>query len=146
VPAFSDAAETYEQALRAAAEHGETMGLQAVRALALVEMAGLLYERNEFEAATRRLLESMDAVERIELPEGMEDSETCTIYIALAKVKQAQGDAAGTLDAIQQAVQEQRREPPLASVDVGVGGACRPSHYRYPVASAGRPGSWTSVR
>ena len=103
---FSDATETYEQALRTVAEHGETMGLQAMKGVALVGIAELLYERNELEAAMGRLLECMEAFERLESPGGMVDPETCTIYIALAKVKQAQGNAAGALDAIQQAMQQ----------------------------------------
>jgi LuxR family maltose regulon positive regulatory protein len=120
---LSEAMKTYERVLRLTSEHGET-GLLLGIGLARVRIGELLFECNDLEGATRSLSEGIELVlnwaglgeATNRLLEGtqarddrfgrLEEVETDAAqgvvpgYIALARVKQAQGDTEGGFEAL----------------------------------------------
>ncbi|HZG66216.1 MAG TPA: hypothetical protein VEZ12_05705, partial [Herpetosiphonaceae bacterium] len=89
------AAELHQRALRMAAEQG--WGQLPMVGLPHVFWGTLLYEWNDLQSARRHLLEG------ITLASSGEQRILLEGYAALARVKQAQGDVASALDAIQRA-------------------------------------------
>jgi LuxR family transcriptional regulator, maltose regulon positive regulatory protein len=119
---LSDATKTYERVLRSATEHDEA-GLLLDVGVSHVRMGELAFEWNDLEAATRHILEGIErALEWVGLGEAtsrlledaasherlssLEDVEADAAhgvvpgYIALARVRQAQGDPDGALEAL----------------------------------------------
>jgi LuxR family maltose regulon positive regulatory protein len=119
---LSEARKTYERILRLTAEHDE-VGLLLDTGVAHVRMGELLFEWNDLEEATRHLLDGIErTLEWVGLGEAtsrlLESTEThdrldrlgevdadaahgvVPGYIALARVRLAQGDAQGALDAL----------------------------------------------
>ena len=119
---LSEAMRTYERVLRLAAEHDEA-GISLEKGVAHVSMGELLFERNDPEAARRHLLEGIErALEWVDQGEGMRSLLEVTEshdqfagleevdadaahgvvpgYIALARVRQAQGDPDGAFEAL----------------------------------------------
>ena len=119
---LSDAAKTYERVLRFASEHDEA-GLLLDIGVSHVKMGELLFEWNDLEAANRHLLEGIEyTLEWVGLGEAtsrlLDDATThdrlasleqveadaahgvVPGYMALARVRQAQGDPDGALEAL----------------------------------------------
>ncbi len=92
---FHEARAIYEQALEAATD--DRGRRQPIAGLPLVGLGGLLAEWNDLEAAKRHLLEG------IELVRKYGESAAIGGYVNLARVKQAQGDVQGALEALQTA-------------------------------------------
>ena len=134
---LSEARKTYERVLRLTAEHDEA-GLLLDTGVAHVRIGELLFEWNDLEAAARhvslgiehtlewvglgeatsRLLEATETHDRLgRLKEVDADAAHGVVpgYIALARVRQAQGDAQGALDALDKAerVAQNSRVSPL---------------------------------
>jgi len=91
-----EAISTYEQSLRLAAEQGEPV-LRGTADL-YVGMSELHREHNDLNAATQYLLRSKELGERIGLPQNR--SRWC---VAMARIKEAQGDLDGALDLLHEA-------------------------------------------
>ena len=91
-----DAMRTYEHALQLATEHGEP----AMRGTAdmYVGMSDLHRERNDLEAATQHLLRSKEQGEHTGFPQN-----PYRWRIAMARIKEAQGDPDGALDLLDEA-------------------------------------------
>jgi len=133
-----EAVKIYEQVLRLIAEHDEASVLLSI-GLAHVRTGELLFEWNDLDAAPRhlskgielvlewvglgeatsRLLEVAEAHDRLgRLAEVDADAAHGVVpgYIALARVRQAQGDAEGASEALrqgEQVTQNERRVSPL---------------------------------
>ena len=87
---------TYEQALQLAADQGESV--VPGTADLYVGMSELHRERGDLEAATQHLLKSKELGERAGLPENRYRS-----CVAMARMKEAQGDLDGALDLLDEA-------------------------------------------
>jgi LuxR family maltose regulon positive regulatory protein len=70
-----------------------------------LEMAKLLYERNDLEAAERQLLDGLEL-----LAQGGISQSFGSMHAVLAQVRQARGNATGALDAARQAVESAQRD------------------------------------
>jgi LuxR family maltose regulon positive regulatory protein len=90
------AAALHQRALEMAAEQG--WGQLPMVGLVHVLWSKLLYEWNDLHSATQHLLEGIKCVRS-----GQQQGVLLEGYAALARVKQAQGDVAGALDAMQHA-------------------------------------------
>ncbi|HEX6605578.1 MAG TPA: LuxR C-terminal-related transcriptional regulator [Chloroflexia bacterium] len=91
-----EAGRTYEQALQLAAAQGEPV-LQGTADL-YVGLSELARERNDLPAAAEHLQRSQELGERTGFPQNR--SRWC---VAMARIRQAQGDLAGALDLLQEA-------------------------------------------
>jgi tetratricopeptide (TPR) repeat protein len=134
---LSEPVKTYERVLRLTAEHDEA-GHLLDTGLANVRMGELLFEWDDLEAATRHLSEGIEQVlEWVGLGDAMgglikvsgtrdrlgrleavdEDAAHGVVpaYIALARVSQSRGDAAGAIEALRkvQRVAQNARLSPL---------------------------------
>jgi LuxR family transcriptional regulator, maltose regulon positive regulatory protein len=135
---LSEAKKTYEQVLQLTAAHDEA-GVLLETGLAHVRIGELLFEWNELEAAPRHLLKGVELVlqwaglgeatsrllEVAELHDRLGRFEEVDAdaahgvvpgYIALARVRQAQGNAEGASEALrqgEQVAQNERRVSPL---------------------------------
>ncbi len=98
-----DAGRTYEQALRLAAEQGEPLPLGT--ADLYVGLAELSRERDELEQALRDLQRSKDLAERTGF--GQNRSRW---PVAMARLKEAQGDLDGALDLLAEAERQHVRD------------------------------------
>jgi LuxR family maltose regulon positive regulatory protein len=98
-----EAMSIYEQSLRLATEPGEPV-LRGTADL-YVGMSELLREHNDLNAATQYLLRSKELGERIGLPQNR--SHWC---VAMARIKEAQGDLDGALDLLHEAERLYMRE------------------------------------
>ncbi|MDH3676610.1 MAG: tetratricopeptide repeat protein, partial [Anaerolineae bacterium] len=98
---LQQAAKTYRQALQLADEVAQQSG-RAVPATAYVHlgMGGLLCERNNLDEAARHLAQGLELAQQWQIDEALRDG-----YIFQARLKQAQGDMAGALEAVGQAEQ-----------------------------------------
>ncbi|HYN89020.1 MAG TPA: hypothetical protein VER55_10840, partial [Ardenticatenaceae bacterium] len=85
-----EAVRTYERSLRIAEEHGELVWGTASLYVGLSE---LHRERDDLEAATERLMRSQELGEHFGLPETR-----YRWYVAMARIKEAQGDLDGALE------------------------------------------------
>lgn len=90
-----EAARTYEQSLRVATERGEPVWGTANLYVGLSE---LHRERGDLRAAKQHLLRSKELGEHVGLPETR-----YRWYVALARIKEAQGDLDGALDLLDEA-------------------------------------------
>ncbi len=94
---FDEAGKLYEQILESAVDNRGRQ--QPIAGMALMGLGRVLAERYELEAATRHLLDGITLIEKwgeIAAIQG---------YVSLSRVKQAQGDTSGALEAIQVAEQ-----------------------------------------
>src|SRR3712207_1411031 len=91
------AAETYRKLLQQASEQVE-LGQLPVTGYCHLDMGDLLREWNELDAAAQHLKEGIERIERAGSPTILLDG-----YIALARLRQAQGDEEGALKAVQEA-------------------------------------------
>jgi LuxR family maltose regulon positive regulatory protein len=97
------AAETFQQALKLATQYS-AQSLPTV-GMAYVGMGDLLREWNDLDGATRQLVDGIELLgKQWDIGSLFADG-----YIPLARVKQAQGDAAGVLDVLQKAEQLARK-------------------------------------
>jgi LuxR family maltose regulon positive regulatory protein len=88
---------TCERAMQMGTVDGEPV---APTGFAELEIGKILYEWNELQVAERHVLEGLERLGRAGIPGSFG-----TGHALLARIKQAQGDGAGALAAIQQAVQ-----------------------------------------
>jgi LuxR family maltose regulon positive regulatory protein len=93
---LSDAMRTYEQALRLAAEQGAAV-LRGTADM-YVGMSLIALERNDLDAATRHLLRSQELGDSAGLPQN-----AYRRRVAMARLRQAQGDLGGALDLLAEA-------------------------------------------
>jgi LuxR family maltose regulon positive regulatory protein len=103
---LGQAAQTYQQALRLAAEQGGQR-LPAT-AQVYVDFGLLLYEQNDLDAALRRVTEGIELGRRVGNVRAVVPG-----LLALARTRQVQGDGSGALAAVQEA-QQLLREHNLA--------------------------------
>ena len=92
---LNEATRTYERSLRLAKEQGETVWGTADLYVGLSE---LHRERGDLEAAKQHLLRSKELGEHVGLPETR-----YRWYVAMARIKEAQGDLDGALDLLDEA-------------------------------------------
>jgi LuxR family transcriptional regulator, maltose regulon positive regulatory protein len=92
---LNEAVRTYEQSLQVAKERDETVWGTADLYVGLSE---LHRERGDLEAATQHLLRSKELGEHVGLPETR-----YRWYVAMARIKEAQGDLDGALDLLDEA-------------------------------------------
>ena len=90
-----EAVRKYEQSLQLATEQGEPVWGTADVYVGLSE---LYRERDDLEAATRQLLRSKELGEHAGMPENQH-----RWYVAMARIKEAQGDLDGSLDLLDEA-------------------------------------------
>jgi LuxR family maltose regulon positive regulatory protein len=93
---LGEAMRTYEQALRRAAEHGGPV-LRGTADM-YVGLSELHRERNDLPAAIQNLLRSQELGERNGLPQNR-----YRWRVAMARIRQAEGDLSGALDALGEA-------------------------------------------
>ena len=91
---LSDATRTFEFGLTLASEHGALRGTADMH----VGASELLRERNELDAALRHLHASQDLGEHAGLPQN-----AYRWRVAMARIRQAQGDLAGALSLLEEA-------------------------------------------
>lgn len=102
----------YEQVLEMTS--GEQGQRQPMAGLALIGLGGLLREWNDLESAARHLVEGVDLIKKWGEPGAMNG------YMALAFVRQAQGDAQGARAAMQAAQQIAARFDAMQLDDLSV--------------------------
>jgi LuxR family transcriptional regulator, maltose regulon positive regulatory protein len=98
-----EAVRTYEQSLRIAEEHGELVWGTASLYVGLSE---LHRERDDLEAATELLMRSQELGEHFGLPETR-----YRWYVAMARIKEAQGDLDGALELLEEAERQYVESP-----------------------------------
>jgi LuxR family maltose regulon positive regulatory protein len=98
-----EAVRTYERSLRLATEHGEPVWGTADLYVGLSE---LHRERDDLEAATELLMRSKELGEHFGLPETR-----YRWYVAMARIKEAQGDLDGALDLLDEAERQYVESP-----------------------------------
>ena len=98
-----EAVRTYERSLRLATEHGEPVWGTADLYVGLSE---LHRERDDLEAATKLLMRSKELGEHFGLPETR-----YRWYVAMARIKEAQGDLDGALDLLDEAERQYVESP-----------------------------------
>ena len=98
-----EAVRTYEQSLRIAEEHGELVWGTASLYVGLSE---LHRERDDLEAAIEFLMRSQELGEHFGLPETR-----YRWYVAMARIKEAQGDLDGALDLLDEAERQYVESP-----------------------------------
>ena len=98
-----EAVRTYERSLRLATEHGEPVWGTADLYVGLSE---LHRERGDLEAATEHLMRSKELGEHFGLPETR-----YRWYVAMARIKEAQGDLDGALDLLDEAERQYVESP-----------------------------------
>ena len=98
-----EAVRTYERSLRLATEHGEPVWGTADLYVGLGE---LHRERGDLEAATELLMRSKELGEHFGLPETR-----YRWYVAMARIKEAQGDLDGALDLLDEAERQYVENP-----------------------------------
>src|SRR5215210_200010 len=98
-----EAVRTYERSLRLATEHGEPVWGTADLYVGLSE---LHRERDDLEAATELLMRSKELGEHFGLPEMR-----YRWYVAMARIKEAQGDLDGALDLLDEAERQYVESP-----------------------------------
>jgi LuxR family transcriptional regulator, maltose regulon positive regulatory protein len=91
-----DAIRTYEQALQLSAKHGEPV-LRATADM-YVGLSDLAREQGDLQAATRHLQASKDLGEHMGYPQNR-----YRLHVVTARIRQAEGDLDGALDAIHEA-------------------------------------------
>jgi LuxR family maltose regulon positive regulatory protein len=91
------AAETYRELLQPASEQVE-LGQLPVTGYCHLDMGDLLREWNDLDVAAQHLKEGIERIERAGSPTILLDG-----YIALTRLRQAQGDEEGALKAVQEA-------------------------------------------
>lgn len=100
---LNEATRTYERSLRLAKEQGETVWGTADLYVGLSE---LHRERGDLEAAKQHLLRSKELGEHVGLPETR-----YRWYVAMARIKEAQGDLDGALDLLDEAERQYVESP-----------------------------------
>src|SRR5215210_2780794 len=98
-----EAVRTYERSLRLATEHGEPVWGTADLYVGLSE---LHRERDDLEAATELVMRSKELGEHFGLPEMR-----YRWYVAMARIKEAQGDLDGALDLLDEAERQYVESP-----------------------------------
>jgi LuxR family transcriptional regulator, maltose regulon positive regulatory protein len=98
-----EAVRTYEQSLRIAEEHGELVWGTASLYVGLSE---LHCEQGDLEAATELLMRSQELGAHFGLPETR-----YRWYVAMARIKEAQGDLDGVLDLLEEAERQYVESP-----------------------------------
>jgi LuxR family maltose regulon positive regulatory protein len=101
----------YKQALDTAVDDGGR--LQPIAGVALIGLGRLEVERYDLEAAERTLREG------IELADRWGEAGTISGYTGLARVRQAQGDAQGALEAVHTALRVAERFDAMEVDDIG---------------------------
>jgi LuxR family transcriptional regulator, maltose regulon positive regulatory protein len=99
---LSAALATFRQALAVSDQTGHP---QPLAGLAHVAVAGVLYERNELDAALDHLTAGLEELRQLALAPGLANG-----LAWLALVHQAHGDAAGALEAVDEASGERGRQ------------------------------------